>query len=233
MEEWRSLGEWWSAEVERDPAYREEVLPLLEELLEPQAGELYLDLGCGEGQAMRLVASRGGRSIGCDLNPGLLARAKGSGPLVRCRLPHLAWLRPGWLDGAFCVLVLEHLDEVEAFFRQTASVVSAGGRLVVISNHPAYTAPGSGPVVDPDDGEVLWRWGPYLKGDSTTEPAGGGKVTIFHRPLGTLLTSAARAGWRLERLEERGVGEAAVRRDSLLLRQRFIPRLLGVRWSKP
>jgi hypothetical protein len=104
--------------------------------------------------------------------------------------------------------------------------------LALVANHPAYTAPGSGPLVDPDDGEVLWRWGPYMEAGCSEEPAGAGTVVFHHRSLSRLLTEAAAAGWCLERLVEHGVGERRAAADPLLAAQRQIPRLLAARWVR-
>ncbi len=168
--------------------------------------------------------------LGCDVNPRLLARARTAGPVVLAHLPQLGWLRPGSVDGAFAVLVIEHLADIGSLLAAVRQVVRPGGTLAVIANHPAFTPPGAGPFVDPEDGEVLWRWGQYLRLGSSQEPAGDGTVTFHHRPLGTLLTAAAEAGWSLEWLTERGVGDEAAARDPLLARQRMIPRLLAARW---
>jgi len=223
--------EWWGAEIINDPAYREEVLPLLLRVLSPIEGYRYLDMGCGEGQGMRAVGEAGGAVVGCDLSPELLGQALASAPVVRARLPSLGWLATGRLDGAYAVLVLEHIADVESLFDQAARVVRAGGVLAVVANHPAFTAPGAGPLIDPTDGEVSWRWGPYLQEGMSVEPGGRVNIRVYHRPLGQILTSAARAGWSLAGLEEAGVGAAAAGRDPVLGRQANIPRLVGIWWE--
>ncbi|MGI9611144.1 MAG: SAM-dependent methyltransferase, partial [Acidimicrobiia bacterium] len=65
-------ADWWISEVATDPAFREDVLPLLIEMLEPRPGHAYLDLGCGEGQGMRAVTEAGAAAIGCDQDPVLI-----------------------------------------------------------------------------------------------------------------------------------------------------------------
>lgn len=226
------LAGWWLGEVASDPAYREVVVPALLELLDPEPGSRYLDLGCGEGQAMRAVAASGGRPVGCDASPTLAALAASAGPVAVARLPDLSWVAPASLDGAYAVLVLEHLEDHRAVFEAAAGAVRPGGCLVVVSNHPVYTSPGSVPVFDPADDEVLWRWGSYLESGATEVPAGELSITFHHRPLGSLLSAAAATGWRLERLVEHGVGEQQAAGDALLARQRHIPRLMGVRWRR-
>lgn len=228
--DWEALAGWWAEQVVEDPAYREDVLPLLIDVLQPGAGRCYLDLGCGEGQGMRAVAGVGADVVGCDVSEALLRN--GSGSRVRARLPDLGWARSGAFDGAFAVLVLEHMAEVAGVFEAARRVVGPGGVLTVVINHPVFTAPGAGPFVDPEDGETLWRWGAYLTAGQTEEPAGRGSVTFHHHPLGEILGEAAAAGWTLERFEERPVGEAAAARDPLLAAQRDLPRLLGLRWGR-
>lgn len=225
-------AEWWLSEVATDTSYHEEVVPLLIDLLEPAPEHRYLDAGCGEGQGMRAVAAYGSRVVGMDLSAPLLRDAAPTGPVVRAELPYLAWLRDDCLDGLYLMLVIEHIGALETLLAEAARTVRSGGKLVVISNHPAFTAPGAGPLVDPVDGEVTWRWGPYLEDRMSLEPAGEGNVTVYHRPLGTVLTAAAHAGWHLDRLEERGVGPDARERDPILAMQKHIPRLLGARWVK-
>jgi SAM-dependent methyltransferase len=226
-----ALADWWVEEVVSDPVYADEVVPLAVEMLAPVPGAHYLELGCGEGEVMRAVAAAGGRVLGCDLSERLARRAAAAGPVAICRLPDLDWVRPGSLDGALAVLVLEHLADAATVLRGARRAVRTGGTLAVVANHPAYTAPGSGPLVDAGDGEVLWRWGPYMELGASEEPAGSGSVTFYHRPLGMLLSTAAEAGWRLERMVEHGVGERRVAEDPLLAAQRQIPRLLAARWT--
>lgn len=222
---WSGLSGWWFDELAADPAYEEEVAPLVVDLLRPGAG-LYLDVGCGEGRLMTLASC-----IGVDEDPGLLTAAARRGPVVRGRLPDLGFLADRVFEGAFVSLVLEHVDRHDTLLGELARVVRPGGVLVVVSNHPMFTAPGSAPVQD-EDGEVLWRMGDYLRPGHTDEPAGTGTVRFHHRTTADLLTCAAAAGWDLERLVERGVGERQVERYPPLGAQRNLPRLLGARWRR-
>ncbi len=226
------LAGWWLEEIASDPAYGDEVLPLALDLLAPEAGRRYLDLGCGEGRMMGLVSATGAEVVGCDVSPSLAVEARERGPVVVSRLPDLAWLRAGSMDGAYLVLVLEHVEDLTGLMGAAAVAVRPGGVLAAVLNHPVLTSPGAGPFVDPDDAEVLWRWGPYLETGSSEEPAGEDTVVFHHRPIGVLLETAAGAGWCLERMVEEAVGEARAARDPLLAVQRDIPRLLGVRWRR-
>ncbi len=227
--QWEEAAGWWTREGATDPVYRETVLPLLERLLPPGPARPVLDLGCGEGSVAS--ALHAWRVIGVDLTPQLLVEASRTIPVVRARLPHLEWVRPGAVGGALCVLTLEHLPDVDAFFTSVRAVVAPDGFLIVVSNHPAYTAAGAGPLIDLSDGEVLWRWGPYFDLGVSEEPVGGGAVTFHHRTLGTILTAAARAGWRLDELVEVPLDPAAIARDPGYAGQEHLPRLYAARWN--
>ena len=54
------------------------------------------------------------------------------------------------VDGAYAVLVIEHLADHETFFSEAARVVRSGGVLVVLTNRPVWTAPDSSPITDTD-----------------------------------------------------------------------------------
>jgi SAM-dependent methyltransferase len=216
-------AEWWAGEVATDPAYSTDVDPLLRSLV-PSVEGVVVDLGCGEGRVAGILSGL----VGVDLSLDLARQATRRLPVSVADVTRLP-LASGSVAGGIAVLVLEHVADMAGFFTETNRVVTAGGFLVVIINHPNYTAPGSGPFVDPDDGEVLWRWGSYLSPGHTDEPAGAGTVRFHHRPMGDLLRSAADAGWSLETMEERAVSPAE---DPLLAAQSQVPRLLGVRWRR-
>jgi len=214
-----------------DPAYAEEIEPLLVELLGPRPGALYLDLGCGEGRVMRAIVALGGRAIGCDLSSALLGKARRYGPVVRAILPDLAWLRSESLDGALMGLVLEHLEDEVSVFKGVAMAVRSGGTMALVINHPIWTAPESSPIEDPS-GETLWRPGIYFGRGHSDEPAGKRKVRFYHRTMADLLVAASDAGWDLERMEERGISTKQVKRFPEYAGQEHIPRVLGVRWRR-
>jgi len=226
-DDWDDIAEWWIETTHDDPTESEETLALLGELVDPNARRT-LDLGCGDGQALGQL---GVGAIGVDLSHRLLARARLLAPVVRCRLPDLTWVRPGSVDQAVAVGLLDLLPNHAAFFEQVANAVRPNGTLVVVVNHPVITAPESEPVVD-DHGEVSWRWGRYLECGTVAEPADHRIVEMHHRPLGVLLTAAAEAGWHLERMIERGPTPHTITTLPHHRGHEQLPSLLGVRWQR-
>ncbi len=216
-------------ELAADPAYDEQILPLALEMLSPFQEPL-IDLGCGEGRLMRAVGEAA--ALGCDVSLRLLGRAAGAGHVIQARLPDLSWLRSGSMGSAAAVFVVEHIADIDAFFGHVARVLHGGGVFALVMNHPAYTPHGAGPLIDTSDGEVLWRWGEYFEEGVGLEPAGEGAVAFHHRPLGRLLSAAATAGFRLERLTEAGLAPSAVAANPALVGQEHLPRILAARWRK-
>lgn len=214
---WLNLAQWWVSEVEGDSAYQEVVSPLLLEVLRPESGQTYLDLGCGEGRVMREVAESGAVAHGLDINLDLARR---TGAVVVADIL-LIPLRDNVYDGVYSVLTLEHVADERAFFSEAARVARLGGTLAIVINHPAWTAPGSTPISDAD-GEVLWRPGDYFSDGTSEIPAGDGTVTFHHRSMSDLLNGAAEAGWSLKQMIERPHHEFED--------QAGIPRLLACRW---
>lgn len=228
-EVWEDAARWWVDAVRDDPGNSTDFLVVLSELLDDSRdrGGLTLDAGCGEGQVMRLV---GGRVVGVDISAELLRHARSAGPVVRARLPGLGWARSGAFDRCLCVGVLDAVCEHRTLLRELHRVTRPAGHLIAVVNHPVATAPHAEALVDPT-GEVLWRWGAYLEPGYVTQEAGEHTLVLHHRPLGDLLTAAAEAGWRLDRVVERGPSAATRARHPDYYGQTDVPVLLGARWS--
>ena len=214
---WSDLTEWWLEEVTGDPAYEQIVTPLLLEVLVPEPGASYLDVGCGEGRVMRRVSAVGATVHGVDINEELAIRSRPSIVADMLSLP----MGDASYDGVYTVLTLEHVADHELFFAEAARVTRPGGILALVINHPIWTAPDSTPISD-TDGEVLWRPGEYFGKGSSQVPAGEGSVTFQHRSMSDLLNAAAETGWSLEHMVEQPHHE--------IEDQVGIPRLLACRW---
>ncbi|MGA7228328.1 MAG: class I SAM-dependent methyltransferase [Acidimicrobiia bacterium] len=218
---WSDLADWWEGEVAGDPAYEGVVTPLLLRILGPEAGKSYLDLGSGEGRVIRSVSETGAKVHGVEINRQLAALSGRAGPTMVGSLPDLGFLVEDAYDGAYAVLVIEHIPDHRRFFAETARVVSPGGVLALVVNHPTWTAPDSTPITD-TDGEVLWRPGAYFSSGVVHEHAGGGHIVFHHRTMAELMNAAGAAGWCLDEMIELPHPD--------LIEQSGIPRLLGCRW---
>jgi malonyl-CoA O-methyltransferase len=124
-------------------------------------GRDVLETGCGTGLNTAYLAHQSRSVLAVDGSAGMLAqaRSKVAAPrvqLVRCALQHAWPLANASVDLVVCILVLEHLADLHAFFQEAARVLRPGGECFVCELHPfrqlqghqaRFTAAESGRVV--------------------------------------------------------------------------------------
>jgi O-antigen chain-terminating methyltransferase len=100
-----------------------------------------LDVGCGRGEFLDLLASRGIRSRGIDLNPEMVevCRARGLDATRADAVAYLSALDDGALGGIFAAQVVEHLEPAYLlrFLELCFHKLRAGGSLVLETLNPA------------------------------------------------------------------------------------------------
>jgi ubiquinone/menaquinone biosynthesis C-methylase UbiE len=110
------------------------------ELLEVEAGDHLLDLGCGNGtDALALAAMVGstGRVVGVDRSSALIDEARERTPdgdvAVEFRVgdAHALELETGRFDGCRSDRTFQHLDDPAAALAELARITRRGGRVVV------------------------------------------------------------------------------------------------------
>lgn len=225
---WAQSARWWQATFTggADPEYVEQILPLIAQHL-PRSGRV-LDVGTGEGQVARLAAGRLA-VVGVDPTWPQLeeARRRGGGPryarATAASLPFAA----GSFDAAVACLVLEHLDELEPTVAEVGRVLRAGGRFLLLMNHPLLQAPGSGWIDDHILGEQYWRIGPYLVDDRSVEEVDKGVFVPFvHRPLSRYVNLLVDHGMLVTRMDEPAPPAGFLARAEEYAGAATIPRLL-------
>lgn len=193
-----------------------------------------LDLGCGEGQVARHVARAAAvpEVVGADPSPAQLgvARERGGAPrYVRAAARALPFAS-GVFDAVLVCLVFEHLLDVEAPVREIARVLTPGGSLLLLLNHPLLQAPGSGWIDDQILGEQYWRVGPYLGEQVADEELEPGVVLPFvHRPLSRYVNTMTAAGLLVEQMDEPAPPAGCLARAPEYADAASIPRLLVLR----
>jgi malonyl-CoA O-methyltransferase len=149
-------------------SYDDEGNPLLaleeseaDEALGHVAGLDVLDAGTGTGRHAIRLAARGARVTAVDFSDAMLAKARAKVGADRVRFENHDITRPlPYADASFdrvlSALVLEHVADVAAFFRELRRVTRADGRIVVTAMHPAMFLRGvSARFRDEGTGEFL------------------------------------------------------------------------------
>ncbi|QJX00924.1 class I SAM-dependent methyltransferase [Frigoriglobus tundricola] len=163
--------------------------PLFRAALGDPRGANALDLGCGTGRHALWLAACGAHVTAVDFSEAMLAaaRAKAGANAVRFVVHDLSRSLP-FADGAFDLvvsgLVLEHVRDLDGFFREARRVLNPTGRAVISAMHPAM----------------------FLRGTQArfTDPVSGERVVPGSYPhsIGAFVTAAAGAGFRLTRADE-------------------------------
>jgi O-antigen chain-terminating methyltransferase len=135
------------AEAFRGPApvIKERVAPYLEDLA--GVGGPVLDLGCGRGELLEVLAAGGVTAYGIELDPEYVERGKARGLDIRLEdaRSHLAALEEGSLGAVTAIQLVEHLsvDEVIEIVELAARAVRSGGIIVLETPNPENVVVGS------------------------------------------------------------------------------------------
>ncbi len=106
-------------------------LPLERSLLQTlPAGSVILDLGCGDGSHLELLAT-GGFAVGADTSLPALRRAVATSPVVAAEGEHLPFSAETF-DLVYVSHVLHHAADPRALLDEVRRVLRPGGKLMLI-----------------------------------------------------------------------------------------------------
>lgn len=176
--------------------------PRVDELLGDVKGVKVADIGCGTGRHALRLAEHGADVTGVDFSSGMLAKAQEkaekAGANVRF-VPHDITQPLPFSDGTFdrtlCALVLDHIADPTALFRELKRITKSGGAVVATVMHPAMLLRG-----------VQARF---------SDPKTGKKTEVHSAPnqIADYVTAVAKAGLTIEVFEERSVDETLAGRS--------------------
>jgi 2-polyprenyl-3-methyl-5-hydroxy-6-metoxy-1,4-benzoquinol methylase len=175
--------------------YRRDIRPVLPSA---SAGPV-LDIGCGQGELVRLMLADGYRAEGVDVSPEQVALATAAGMETVHQGDYSGVLgrERGWLAAVTATDVLEHLakDEVVATFDQVAEALVPGG--VFIARVPNAVSPFGGHIRYGDFTHETWFTASSIR--QLASATGFGGVTVAPcPPVAHGLRSAARAAvWKV------------------------------------
>jgi malonyl-CoA O-methyltransferase len=132
--------------------------PLIALLCRPLQGLRVLDLGCGTGRYLRLLKGVGTRSVGVDLSYEMLHRAKRQNHDPSWLQARAEWLpfQKGVFDRVVSGLLIDHVNDLPAFFHSVVYVLTPAGRVVIAAIHPEMQRL-TGPAVSFRDGPDEYR----------------------------------------------------------------------------
>jgi len=211
----------WARSPHRDHAFWRMNLPQLMAML-PPAGELTLDVGCGEGRVARELIAIGHRVVGIESSPTLAQAAREADPTFEVRVADAAAmpLEDEEADLAVASLSLMNMDDMPQVLLEVARVLRPSGLLCFNVLHPVNSWGDSGL-------ESYFATGAY---EERIE-AHGAKLTLHdtHRPLSDYFSALEGAGFLVESLHEPVPGDAYVKDHPEVSRWLRRPGFLSVR----
>ena len=124
--------DWNSTLYDQKHAFVFEYGKSLLSLLNPQAGEVILDLGCGTGHLTQAIAESGARVIGTDNSASMIESAKQAYPTIEFLVADArTYTSPDTFDAIFSNAALHWIPEAEEVVQHMAASLKSGGRLVL------------------------------------------------------------------------------------------------------
>ena len=197
------------------------VEPSVLQLLELQAGDTVLDVGCGNGALARRMAQRGAMVTAFDYSEELIRLAKARGAALPAAVDFrvidgsdeaaMLALGAGRFDGITCTMALMDMPTIDPLFRAAARLLRRGGRFVFSTQHPAFNS--NNPIFvhekEDRDGVVGDHYAVKLRAYLDMPPVKGAGAPgepsphyYYHRSLSELLGAAFAAGFVLDGLLE-------------------------------
>jgi ubiquinone/menaquinone biosynthesis C-methylase UbiE len=204
------LADWYDAFVRRDGARWTRVAgELVVELLGRGPGRC-LDLGCGTGVFIPLLAEQGWTVVGIDFSADQLRVARErvgdmAEELVQADAQSLPF-EDGSFDAVIAALVHTDIDRYDLALLEAARVLRSGGRLVHVGTHPCFVSP---VAASREDGTLRVFEGYHERRLIFESPAFArgaegvrARAGTWQVPLAALLNDLTGAGLRLERALE-------------------------------
>ncbi len=244
--DWSDVADWYDELVGESGSeyHREVVLPGVVRLLGLAAGEMALDVACGQGVLCRLLHAKGVQAVGVDAAGQLIRLARErSDPAIQFHVGDvrdLKFLPENRFTAAACILAIQNIQPVQGVFESVRRALVPGGRFVMVMMHPAFRGP-KYTSWGWEDAKVQYRRVErYLlprKEPIMTHPGKDPKsyTWTFHRPIQSYVKSLRSAGLLVDAMEEwasHKVSEPGPRAAAENLARKEIPMFMAIRALK-
>ena len=213
---WGGVAQWYHDTVEDKGSYQKDlILPNLIRLMDVRAGEMILDLACGEGFFSRRFNRLGAKVVASDISKELIEIAKKDKDAQGVQFEvapadKIPFVADASIDKIVIILALQNIENVPGVFAECARVLKPGGKLYFVINHPAFRIPkqSSWGWEQNADRTVQYRrvdrylseLREYINMHPGDKP---GETTIsFHRPMQYFVKSLKKNGFGVTGMEE-------------------------------
>lgn len=211
---WGKVASWYEKSVGEKGHYfhKQIILPGVLRLLSLEPGMSLLDLGCGQGVLERALP-KGIAYTGVDVAADLVAYAKTHSQhekhvFLTADVTQPLMLPPTSFDRLTIVLALQNMHNWDGVFNNIQSLLKAGGRAVIVLNHPYFRIPRQTAWGDDERTKQqyrkVYRYMSAMEIPIEMDPGrGGSKITwSYHRPLHEFVSLATSRGMVISGMEE-------------------------------
>ena len=196
--------------------------PSLASLLDPQPGQHFLDIACGNGLTSRRLAALGARVTAFDFAASLIEKARTRSTHYQSLITYhvvdatneqqLLSLGQEAFDAALSNMALFDIADIETLFRTLPKLLKPEGKFVFSITHPSFNNSSSIHVVEENDyeGEIKTLYSVKISRYITSYHAQGLALRnqvkpqmYFNRPLQYYLNLGFQNGFVLDGFEER------------------------------
>lgn len=208
---WGKVAEWYDEVITSDDSYQQQVIiPNLKRLVNAGSGDYILDLACGTGLFTEYFSNYA-KVVGVDVGKELISVAQKKYPKLDFRITSaddLSLFKDKSFTKIIIVLAIQNISEVNAMLKECFRVLSVGGSVHIVMNHPMFRIPQKTSWQwDEEHGQQYRRVDGYLHESNTSIMMHPGKdqnnkTISFHRPLQYYCKLFTNTGFLIGRLEE-------------------------------
>lgn len=214
---WQPVQKWYQETVGQEGHYYHQhlILPGVLKLfdLKTASKPSVLDIACGQGILGRALPQEI-EYLGVDIAPSFIKSAKQMDKSAHHQYQVADAAKPLKLDKrdyshAAIILALQNIEHPEAVFRNIASHLKQGGKLVIVLNHPCFRIPRQSSWQVDQTKKVQYRridcYMSSLNIPIQTHPGKGNtspNTLSFHHPLSAYVQWLNKAGFMISHMEE-------------------------------
>lgn len=214
--------------------------PAMADLLPDISNRTVLDLGCGYGHNCLDFVRRGAkRVIGLDISQKMLEIAN-----KESRDPKIQYINNSMtdidsidekFDFVYSSLAFHYVENFSKLIHDIYALLNSGGRLLFSQEHPIITATvdGKGHFNRDESGNrISYTFSNYNQGGKREIHWFVDGVVKYHRPMGEILTSVAKAGFTIEEVCEPTPKKSAAEKLPSITKEFLKPNFLIVKARK-
>lgn len=202
----RSAAAWIASQGDRGDFTRQFVLdPVMLARIADRGFARALDIGCGEGRFVRMMAQQGIAAIGIDPTSALIEEARRRDPAGDYRIGDAERLdlADGCVDLVVSYLSLIDIERFEAAIAEMSRVLAPGGSLMIANLNSWNTAGADRDWIrDADGNRLFYPVDRYLSEHAVRVAWRGIDIINWHRPMHLYMKALIGAGLRLVFFDE-------------------------------